>query len=143
MSIKDFEEKGNTDTIYYSEIGEGVPFYKKIYLALIIILISTLSFGLGRLSGEGSKPGVTIEYEEIESAPLVQSTQASVLQAVESVSASPTTSGEVVGSKNGTKYHFVHCPGAKQIKEANKVVFPSPAAAESAGYTLAGNCSPK
>ena len=46
----------------------------------------------------------------------------------------------IIASKNSTKYHFVHCPGAKQISDANKITFASVAMAESAGYTKALNC---
>jgi hypothetical protein len=51
-----------------------------------------------------------------------------------------TASQAVVASKNGTKYHYEHCPGAKQIKAENKISFNSPAEAEASGYTLAANC---
>jgi hypothetical protein len=50
----------------------------------------------------------------------------------------------VVVSKSSTskKYHHPWCAGAKQIKEANRLWFASPAEAQAAGYTLAGNCTP-
>jgi hypothetical protein len=47
---------------------------------------------------------------------------------------------QLVGSKNGTKYHLVTYPGAKQIKEENKVYFDSIESARAAGYTPAANC---
>ncbi len=46
----------------------------------------------------------------------------------------------LVASKTGTKYHLVTCPGAKQIKEENKIYFTSVAEAEGAGYSPAANC---
>ena len=49
--------------------------------------------------------------------------------------------GSVVASVNSDKFHYPWCPGAKQIKEANKIVFGSAAEAISAGFTLAGNCN--
>lgn len=153
MSIKDFEEKGNTETICYSESGGAIPFLNKVYLALVIVLISTLSFGLGRLTGGGEKEGVRIDYDpEISSSqfPISNSNRATVINAVSNIGNSLETenskienSTQVVGSKNSTKYHYPHCSGAKLIKEANKVTFASPTAAEAAGYTLAGNCTPK
>jgi hypothetical protein len=48
--------------------------------------------------------------------------------------------GQVVASKNGTKYHYPWCAGAKQIAEKNKISFPSIEAARAAGYTPAANC---
>jgi pyridoxal biosynthesis lyase PdxS len=47
----------------------------------------------------------------------------------------------VVASVNSDKFHYPWCPGAKQIKEANRIVFESAAEAISAGFTLAGNCN--
>lgn len=49
--------------------------------------------------------------------------------------------GSVVASVNSDKFHYPWCPGAKQIKEANRIVFESAAEAISAGFTLAGNCN--
>lgn len=51
------------------------------------------------------------------------------------------TDGGVVASVNSEKFHYPWCPGAKQIKEKNKIVFESAAEAISAGFTLAGNCN--
>ncbi len=39
------------------------------------------------------------------------------------------------------KYHHTWCPGYSQIKESNRLWFPTAAAAEAAGYSLAGNCA--
>lgn len=50
------------------------------------------------------------------------------------------TSVQYVGSKNGTKFHLLTCPGAKQIKEENKVFFATKEDAQKAGYTPASNC---
>ncbi len=53
------------------------------------------------------------------------------------------TSQSVVASSKGTKYHYLNCPGAKQISEANKITFTSAKEAEAAGYTRAANCKPQ
>lgn len=50
------------------------------------------------------------------------------------------TSGQIIGNKNSKKYHFPGCPGYNSTAEKNRVFFQSAAEAESAGYTLAGNC---
>ncbi len=46
----------------------------------------------------------------------------------------------LVGSKNGSKYHYPWCSGAKRIKEENKIWFASAEEAKRAGYTPAVNC---
>jgi len=51
-----------------------------------------------------------------------------------------TGGGNIVASKNGKKYYFVHCSGANRIKNENKIYFSTIEAAEGAGYTLAANC---
>lgn len=48
--------------------------------------------------------------------------------------------GQLVGSKNGTKYHYPWCSGAERIKEENKIWFQSAEEAKRAGYTPAANC---
>jgi len=48
--------------------------------------------------------------------------------------------GVFVGSKNGNKYHFPWCSGAKRISSKNAVWFSTKAEAERAGYTPASNC---
>ncbi|HEY9582849.1 MAG TPA: hypothetical protein VJK09_00855, partial [Candidatus Paceibacterota bacterium] len=96
---------------------------------------------IGRLSVVGNREPIKIEYDpaltEQLSTPSVASTlgvdqTANVINAVGEES--------VVVSKNGSKYHYPYCSSAKQIKEENKIVFATPAAAEAAGYTLAANC---
>ena len=52
----------------------------------------------------------------------------------------PVVLQQVVASKNGTKYHLPWCPGAKQIKDENKITFISAEEARVQGYTPAANC---
>jgi len=97
---------------------------RSFLLISVLILISVGSFGLGRMSVQGPEDkAITIEYTE---------EQGSGEQ--------NTTTDLIVASKNGTKWHFTHCPGAKQISEKNKVTFDSVVDAENAGYTRALNC---
>ncbi len=118
---------------------------KPLFLTLVIILTASLSFGLGRLSAPHKSNRVEVKFDET----LGQGTQAvrkATTQTANAVQATqPVTQqgGEVVASKNGSKYHYSHCPGAKQIKEENRLSFPSASAAEASGYTLAGNCEPR
>lgn len=135
-----------SETITFDEAGEPyprlalterIPLIKKLFLALIIILTASLAFGLGRLTGGGEREPIRVEYDP--------SIQASAIGSLPNINTSTTNLGieAVVGSSKGSKYHFSHCAGAKQISEANKIIFASPLEAQKAGYTLAGNCSPK
>ncbi|MDO8565164.1 MAG: hypothetical protein Q7R67_00865 [bacterium] len=123
---------------------ERFPLFKKLFLALVIILTATLSFGLGRLSGVGNREGIKVEYDAELTTDNLRPTTASAINSI-----SPKTSEltdlqtSVVASKNSSKYHYPYCPGAKQIAEKNKLTFASPAAAEASGYILASNCKPK
>lgn len=122
-----------TELVSYDKDGriERWPLFQKLFLSLVIILVALLSFGIGRLTVAGNGEPIRVEYD-----PTISNSQtADVISAVGETS--------VVASKNGSKYHFLHCPGAKQIKEENKIVFATPAAAEAAGFTLAANCLPR
>lgn len=126
----------DSETIEFDEKGQVVgesTLFRKVFLSLVIILISLFSFGMGKLSSMGEKGEVKIEYEEILEAERQTANAASSLDSV----------GVVYTSKNGSKYHYPHCSGAKNIKDENKITFPTPLAAEKAGYALAANCSPK
>lgn len=119
---------------------ERFPLIRKLFLSLVILLVASLSFGLGRLTTIGKASPIKIEYDAS------ISNQASVSGAINSIENSKLkieNSTSVVGSSKGSKYHYLHCPGAKQISETNKIVFASPSAAEASGYTLAGNCKPR
>lgn len=100
---------------------------KKLYLSLIIILVASLSFGIGRLTGGGEVEPVRIEFNESLTQP------AAAIRAIGAGEA-------VVASKNGTRYYYPHCSGAKRISPTNLVTFPSKEAAENAGLALAANC---
>lgn len=100
----------------------------QVLLAAVIVLMGALGFGLGRLS----KIEEAREPVRIESAPAAA--------AVAEAPVSAANDGQFVASKNGTKYHALWCPGAKQISEKNKIYFNSKEAAEQAGYSPAANC---
>ena len=131
-----------TEEVSYDKGGriERFPLFRKLFLSITIILVALLSFSIGRLTVVvGDRVPVRIEYDpQLTTNDQQQTTNlnqtASVINAVGDTS--------VVVSKNGVRYHYLYCAGAKQIKEENKIVFLTPAAAEAAGYTLAANCSP-
>lgn len=99
-----------------------------IFLATLIILVAFASFGLGRLS-----------KIQIVRTPLKIEQVAQTVAVGEAVGEVKST-GMYVASKNGTKYHFPWCSGAKSISEANKIWFNSVEEARAAGYTPASNC---
>ena len=130
------------ETVSYDKDGriERFPLFQKLFLSLTIILVALLSFGIGRLSVVGDREPVRIEYDP----ELTTNDQQPTTNINQTASVINTVGNEsVVVSKNGVRYHYLHCSGAKQIKEENKIVFLTPATAEAAGYTLAANCKPR
>ncbi|MEX2010227.1 MAG: hypothetical protein WD874_00260 [Parcubacteria group bacterium] len=136
--IKSLRSGSESEVIRFNEEGEVVrhSVFDKVFLALIIILVGTLSFGLGRLTGTGERGGVTLEIDEglMGSLPL---------NAVAGYSRDTQTEnkGEVSASSKGTRYYYSHCRNT--ISEKNKIIFATPLLAEAAGYTLAANCRPR
>lgn len=132
-----------SETFELDEAGEVVrfPLFRRLFLSLVIILVATLSFGLGRLSSGQKREGVRLEYNPQLTTDNLQ--PANAIQAIKSSSTNIIKAGEVVASKNGTKYHYAHCSGAKRILDANRIIFASFQAAEASGYTLAANCRPQ
>ncbi len=133
-----------TDLIHFDKEGHPIryPWLRKFFLSLVIILVATLSFGVGRITGTGKSEGIRVEYDEA----INNGNQATTaLNAIENskLKIENSVSGSVVASRNGSKYHYSHCPGAKQIKEVNKISFISAKDAEASGYTLASNCKPR
>lgn len=104
-----------------------------LFLGLIIILIAFGSFGLGRLSKiEGSKAPIRIENAQADTGSVA--TGASLAPGISE------TSGQLVGSKNGTKYYYPWCTGVQKISPANLIHFASKADAEIRGYTASATC---
>lgn len=139
MSIKDFSKK--VKHFFSSDEAHD------LYIVLIIILVAFSSFGLGRLSKvEEGGESITIEYPlELQRAgaySATSSTQNASGAYLEDQMSKSTTTGEnsFVASKNGSKYHYPWCSGAKQMKEENKIWFATREEAEAAGYTKALNC---
>ncbi len=145
MSIEDFREKINSNARFQAFL-----------LAGIIILSSTASFGLGRLSGSaGGQTPIIIERGAGNTAdfPLETSQNSSVksesVTTLKTQSASigntgaPTQNpqtGAFFASKNGTKYYPVGCKSGNRIAEKNKIFFATAAQAELLGLTKASGC---
>lgn len=98
------------------------------FIAALLVLVAFASFGLGRLSK------IQITHSPLKIEQVAQT--AAVGEAIGEVK----SAGMYVASKNGTKYHFPWCSGAKSISEANKIWFDSVEEARAAGYTPASNC---
>lgn len=108
-----------------------------VFTAALLVMVAIASFGLGQQSEAVSRS----KTAEATKKPDI-SIQGDAFVTQSAFVASSTTRGSllVIASKSGSKYHLPNCPGAKQIKEANKVEFDSVEAAEAAGYTPAANC---
>lgn len=121
---------------------------KDLLLSLLVLCISSASFGLGRLSAlwPETEP---VTYE----GPEFAAEQNSMAPPEPNASAHKTgtgamdaadarrTDGEVIASKSGSAYHLPSCPGAQKIKEENRIVFATVAEARKAGYHPAANCT--
>jgi hypothetical protein len=121
-----------------------------VFFALLLVLMSVTSFGLGRLSAthpeaqysSGAAQIVAAEPQKLQSQAQEAEKAAGSVSDVQQTSDEPQQLGDpqYVASKNGTKYHLLWCSGAKTIKEENKIYFKSKEEAEGAGYTPAANC---
>lgn len=121
----------------------------RYFVPIVIILITIISFSLGRVSGLQEKREPVRIINNSSANPLSASAKASDGQATSlpsleqsaAVGASDTTSGGVVvASKNSTKYHYPWCSGAKRISPKNLISFNSIEEARASGYTPAANC---
>lgn len=95
------------------------------FVVAVLVLASSLSFGLGYLTGLDAGQTANVSFE----APPLSSFLSTT-----------TTAGQVIASKTGTKYYLPSCAAADRIPEANKVWFVSARAAAAAGYAPAANC---
>lgn len=110
---------------------------KDLYLAIIVILVAIISFGLGRLS----------KIREEKTPIIIENALSNTLSASSSsvkIDPNKATADKsemiFVASKNGKKYYFIWCESAKIIKDQNRVWFSSKEEAEKAGYEPAANC---
>ena len=152
MSIKHIETKIKADE---SDLKKP-PFFRldnDTFMVIVILLVAFTSFGIGRLSTNTNEKtpilfsqktpapsweqGVHDMETTKQPSPAPQKLSAS---AHGSLPDSSLQTGSIVVSKNGTKYHFPWCSGAKRIKEENKIWFNSEQEAREAGYTPAANC---
>lgn len=107
-----------------------------VLLSALIIAVSSVSFFLGRVSVEHQIPPVFVS-DTPQEAQLVSIELNNEKQSTSTPLPEPAS---YVASKSGTKYHLPWCPGAKQIKNSNKIYFKTKEEAEKAGYGPASNC---
>ncbi len=136
MNIAQFREKGNT-------LLARVP--RDVLIVALLVLTSSASFGLGILAGQGAAGPSTGSGQgsafSISQIPMTEDAPAAAAAAgTTALPASIPAGGQVVASKNGTKYFLPWCAGAKLISAANLVTFASAADAAAKGYTPAANC---
>jgi len=117
------------------------------YIAILLLLVGVGSFGLGRVGQTAPSQPASISLTTLPQATSTPNNPPST------TSTSPVPSHSVVNSvpiveskanfvvsKSGTKYHKLTCPGAKQIKDSNKIFFANEDEALASGYTRAANC---
>lgn len=104
----------------------------ELFTTAVIFLVGISGFGLGRLS-------IIFPQKEpirIEEAPEVRREA----DRVGAFYANPQAKGKYVGSRSGSVYHSLGCPGATKIKEENKIWFRTKEEALARGYQPAANC---
>jgi len=110
---------------------------RNAFVGALLVLVSLISFGLGRLSGlETVNREVNITFPTGQTASALIGTFAT-----SSVPAVYKTSGTYLASKNGTKYYLQSCSSSKRISAANRIWFDTKQEAEAAGYAPAANCA--
>ena len=108
---------------------------RELYLTAVIILVATISFGLGRLSKiREEKTPITIENVGTSTEIIANTTNSQ--RGTLTVGASKI----FVASRNGKKYYYAWCDSAKVIKETNRIWFSTEEEAKKAGYEPAANC---
>lgn len=120
--------------IKFLDLAQLRVFVENFFWGILVILLLTLSFFLGRLTKfMENTPEFTFE-----SAPdnLQYQTEKNNLFGQASVVSTST----IVASSGGKKYYFLWCKGAANIKENKKRFFATEEAAQKAGYTLANAC---
>src|SRR3989344_84745 len=103
---------------------------KDLFYTIALSLLLSISFGFGYFTAnlvKLQKPPMVVENITTNDSNYTENTK-------------NFQEGEVVASVNSDKFHFLHCPGAKAIKEENKIYFKDVQEALSAGFVLAGNC---
>lgn len=132
------------DKVYGSE--KGLKIGSDLFIVLLIVLVGTASFGLGKLSAIEKKklPIAVLKTQETLLKGIIGDSNIENLSLGEtkSISSIATSSkGIVFASKSGKRYYYPWCSGAERVKESNKVWFLTVEDAKKAGLTPAVNCT--
>lgn len=120
------------------------------WIAPLILLVGLSAFSLGRTYNiEKSREPVKVidnRQQTVETSKNQVQKSSNSQNSASAIQSQPkaqtdSSSGQVVGSKNSTKYHYPWCSGAKRISPENLITFASIAEARSKGYTPASNCA--
>lgn len=96
-----------------------------LFIVLVLILVAIIGFALGRISAIKYSSQYKINASSVDMPNLETLNQ---------------PASAFVGSKEGSVYHLISCPGAKSIKQENKIFFGDEEEAKRAGYRPAANC---
>lgn len=131
-----------------SIIANIVAFVKRhrdrLWRGFVVALVAWSGYNVGIISARnGAKPAQEATIFQSRAAIVSQTPKPSGQGTATTPKSSRTDDPRVVASKSSKtkKYHHPWCAGASQIKEANRLWFPTTLAAQQAGYTLAGNCT--
>ncbi len=133
------------ETVSFDNSGQVVhfSFIRKFFLAMVIVLVALLAFGLGRLSAEGKREPVKIINNSQFPISNLQSNSNDPMNNENSLKIANSqieNLGSVYASSKGTKYYYSYCKST--VSDKNKVIFATAKLAESAGYTLSATCKP-
>ena len=140
MTIAQFRQRGNS-------LLAGIP--KDLLVALVVILASSASFGLGIYTAKDLNQTATEAFriddiststKEVLGASAMVATQKILETGTPGNETSVAQAGSYVASKNGTKYYLASCKGAKRIKDENKIWFTTLEEAKASGRTPASTC---
>ena len=113
---------------------------EEVGVSIIIVLVGISSFLLGKYSVINSTvSGDGITFKNGALATTTPKTSGEEVP-ISKVGETDGTTGQVVASKNGTRYYLPWCSAAERILAKNKVFFASAFEAEKAGFTKAANC---
>lgn len=119
---------------------------KDFLTVIIVILVGSGSFELGRLSKENESTDVKIEYtkpNEIQSANVVSATESNlnVINAPIKTQTLNNSAGKIFfASSKGKKYYPLGCSAGRSLKQENRIYFSTREEAEKAGYELSSSC---
>ena len=115
---------------------------KDLGIGALVFLVGMVGFGLGRLSNSWPRSyPLVIENISGSAEQADAKGTAAIGGAIRAATAPPAaSSGAYVASKNGSAFHLPSCPGAKRIKDGNRVWFQTKEEALRAGYKPAANC---